>query len=56
MEMRRPEIELPAFLPDPGRETKSSGFDYFPLKINVRYNEDSNAGDTEAEVIEEKTN
>ena len=34
-------------------ETKSFGFEYFPLKMNVIYNYDSNAGDTEAEVNEE---
>jgi len=41
-------------LNETGRETKSFGFDYFPLKTDLRYNYESNAGDTEAQVREEK--
>ncbi len=33
-------------------DNKSFGFEYFPLKRDVLYNYDSNAGDTEAEVSE----
>ena len=36
--------------PDP---VKKFGFDYFPLKTNISYQYDSNAGKTEAEVVPE---
>jgi len=35
-------------------KTKSYGFEYFPLKTNIYYKYDSNAGDTEAEVNPEE--